>query len=280
MALREQPADLLLAPETFTSDIVLGNIQGSRTIQTFNEFLQRHPESDFLFGAVTHDIYHTRSAPGLLCYPYGDGWRVSHNSAVMLSPDARTEVFHKSKLVVGTELTPYPKVFVPLDKWLSKLLGVSALMSRDVGQDEISVLHMSGGTPLGSAVCYESVYGEYCTGYVKKGARFLAVITNDSWWGNTPGYRQHLSYSCLRALELRRDVARCGNSGISCLINQKGEILQQGPWWEATVMRGSVNLNSEESFFVRNGDIVGRVSVLVFLLLLALFVVRLLPGRK
>ena len=279
-SLQEQPADLLMAPETFTSDIILNNIGSSRTVQAFGEFLQKHPETDFLFGAVTHDIYNTRSAPGLLCYPYGDGWRVSHNSAVMLSPDSRTEVFHKSKLVVGTELTPYPKVFVPLDKWLSRLMGVSALMARDVGQDEITALHLSDGTPLGCAVCYESVYGEYCTGYVKKGARFLAVITNDSWWGNTPGYRQHLSYSCLRALELRRDVARCGNSGISCFINQKGEILQQGPWWEATVMRGSVNLNSEESFFVRNGDIVGRVSVLVFLLLLALFIVRLLPGRK
>ena len=279
-SLQEQPADLLMAPETFTSDIILNNIGSSRTVQAFGEFLQKHPETDFLFGAVTHDIYNTRSAPGLLCYPYGDGWRVSHNSAVMLSPDSRTEVFHKSKLVVGTELTPYPKVFVPLDKWLSRLMGVSALMARDVGQDEITALHLSDGTPLGCAVCYESVYGEYCTGYVKKGARFLAVITNDSWWGNTPGYRQHLSYSCLRALELRRDVARCGNSGISCFINQKGEILQKGPWWEATVMRGSVNLNSEESFFVRNGDIVGRVSVLVFLLLLALFIVRLLPGRK
>ena len=279
-SLQEQPADLLMAPETFTSDIILNNIGSSRTVQAFGEFLQKHPETDFLFGAVTHDIYNTRSAPGLLCYPYGDGWRVSHNSAVMLSPDSRTEVFHKSKLVVGTELTPYPKVFVPLDKWLSRLMGVSALMARDVGQDEITALHLSDGTPVGCAVCYESVYGEYCTGYVKKGARFLAVITNDSWWGNTPGYRQHLSYSCLRALELRRDVARCGNSGISCFINQKGEILQQGPWWEATVMRGSVNLNSEESFFVRNGDIVGRVSVLVFLLLLALFIVRLLPGRK
>ena len=279
-SLAEQPADLLMGPETFTSDIILNNIHGSPSVQRYTGFLQRYPETDFLFGAGTSDLYFTRSEPGLLCYPYGDGWRVPHNSAIMLAPDGRTEVFHKSKLVVGTELTPYPKFFVPLDKWLSKLMGVTALMARDVGQDEITALHLSDGTPLGCAVCYESVYGEYCTGYVKKGARFMTVITNDSWWGNTPGYRQHLSYSCLRALELRRDLARCGNSGISCFINQKGEILQQGPWWEQAVLRGSVNLNSEDSFFVRNGDIVGRVSVLVFLLMLALLIVRLLPGRK
>ena len=279
-ALKEGPADLLLAPETVTFDIVLGNIPASPTWKRFKGFLQEYPGTDMLFGAATNDLYYTRSAPGLLCYPYGDGWRVPHNSALMLSPDGRTEVFHKSKLVVGTELTPYPGIFVPLDKWLSKLLGVTALMSRDVGQDEITLLHLSDGTPLGCAVCYESVYGEYCTDYVKKGARFMTVITNDSWWGNTPGYRQHLSYSCLRAIELRRDLARCGNSGISCFINQKGEILRQGPWWEETTLRGTVNLNSKESAFVRYGDITGRISVLVFLLMLALLTVRFLMGKK
>lgn len=278
--LKESPADLLLAPETFTSDVILNDIGASPTVARFGAFLKNYPQTDFLFGSVTNDIYNTRSAPGLLCYPYGDGWRVPHNSAIMLAPDGRTEVFHKSKLVVGTELTPYPKIFVPLDRWLSGIMGVSALMARDVGQDEITAMHLSDGTPLGCAVCYESVYGEYCTGYVKKGARFMTVITNDSWWGNTPGYKQHLSYSCLRALELRRDLARCGNSGISCFIDQKGDILQQGPWWEEATMRGSVNLNSEESFFVRHGDIVGRVSVLVMLLMLGLLLVRLLLRRK
>lgn len=278
--LDESPADLLLAPETFTFDVVLNDIAASPTVQRFSSFLQDHTGTDFLFGAATSDIYNTRSAPGLLCYPYGSGWRVPHNSAIMLAADGRTEVFHKSKLVVGTELTPYPKVFVPLDRWLSGLMGVSALMARDVGQDEITLLHLSDGTPLGCAVCYESVYGEYCTDYVKKGALFMTVITNDSWWGNTPGYRQHLSYSCLRALELRRDLARCGNSGISCFINQKGEILQQGPWWEEATLRGSVNLNSKVSFFALHGDIVGRVSVLVFILMLALMLVRLLVRNK
>jgi apolipoprotein N-acyltransferase len=279
-ALEDGPADLLVAPETVTFDVVLGNIPASPTWQRFKGFLADYPGTDFLFGAATNDIYHTRSAPGLLCYPYGDGWRVPHNSALMLAPDGRTEVFHKSKLVVGTELTPYPRIFVPLDKWLSKLMGVTALMARDVGQDEITLLHLSDGTPLGCAVCYESVYGEYCTDYVRKGARFMTVITNDSWWGNTPGYRQHLSYSCLRALELRRDLARCGNSGISCFINQKGEILQQGPWWEEATLRGKVNLNSEESVFVRYGDITGRISVLVFALMLVLLIVRFLMGKK
>ena len=273
--------DLLLAPETFCSDVILNDITSSPTWNDFSAFLKDYPGTDILFGASTNELFYTHASPSLNSYRWGNAWRMPHNSAIMLGEDGRTEVFHKSKLVVGTELTPYPKVFVPLDNWLSKTFGDGRpLMARDSGQEEITLLHLDDGTPVGCAVCYESVYGEYCTGYADKGAAFLAVITNDSWWGNTPGYRQHLSYSCLRAIELRRDIARCGNSGISCFIDQRGNILEKGPWWEEYVMRGSVNLNTHKSFFTRHGDIVGRVCVLAFLLLLALLVARLLPGRK
>lgn len=153
-------------------------------------------------------------------------------------------------------------------------------MARDSGQEEVSLLHLSDGTPFGCAVCYESVFGEYCASYAAKGASFIAVITNDSWWGDTPGYKQHMSYSALRAIELRRDIVRCGNSGISCFIDQRGDILQRGPWWESAVLYGTVNTNTEQSFFTRYGDIAGRVSVLSFLLLFALVLTRMLLPRK
>lgn len=73
---------------------------------------------------------------------------------------------------------------------------------------------------------------------------------------------------------MRRDIARCGNTGISCIIDQRGEILEQSPWWERATISSEINLNSEQTFFVRNGDIAGRVCTLVFLLLAALLVVR------
>ena len=152
-------------------------------------------------------------------------------------------------------------------------------MGRCIAQKEISCLHLSGGTPFGCAVCYESVYGEYCTGYVRKGAQFLAVITNDAWWGDTPGYKQHLSYSRLRAIELRRDIARCGNTGISAIIDQRGEVLSSTPWWERTTLTGTVNLNTRQTFFVRYGDVIGRACTLLFLLLLLALGVKLLNRR-
>ncbi len=278
--LEESPADLLIAPETFTSDVILNDIHSSASWQRFHSFLAGHPGTDFLFGAVTNEIFNTRSAPSLNSFPFGSGWRMPHNSAIVLSADGRTEIFHKSKLVVGVEMTPYPKIFVPIDNWLAPKFGATALMGRDSGQEEISLLHLADGTPLGCAVCYESVYGEYCTGYASRGAGFLTVITNDAWWGDTPGYRQHCSYSCLRAIETRRDIARCGNTGISCFINQRGDIVSRTPWWEEAVLRGSVNVNTRQTFFTRHGDVVGRVCTLVFLLLAALLAVSLFRKRE
>ena len=267
---------LLLAPETFTGDVFLNEVQECASWKTFNAFLQRYPRANLLFGASTYRYHDTREAPTILCRQYGAGWMESFNSALLTDASGRTEVFHKSKLVVGTEQTPFPKIFVPLD---NKLGGV---MGRCSTQKEVSALHFSSDSlafPLGCAVCYESVYGEYCTDYVRRGAELLAVITNDAWWGDTPGYRQHLSYSRLRAIELRRDVARCANTGISAIINKRGDIVDSTPWWEKTVLRGKISLGSEQTFFVRHGDMTGRAATFSFLLLLLAGAVRLLRRK-
>lgn len=271
------PADssvLLLAPETFTSDIWLNTPEASPTVSSFRSFAASHPGSEIMFGASTNRFFETRSAPTVLARPCGNGWRTNHNSAILVDSCSRFDLYHKSKLVVGTELCPYPKVFVPFEKWLCKLMGVGGLMGHCEGQEEASLLNFRGDVPIGCAVCYESVYGAHCAEYVRKGAKALTVITNDAWWGNTPGYRQHFSYSVLRAIELRRDIARCGNTGLSAFINQRGDVIQCGPWWERSVMRGSINLNSARTFYSLHGDYIGRISILVCLLMLMAFFVR------
>ena len=267
---------LILAPETFTSDVILSPAGPvSPTLEVFRGFLSSCPaRTSMLMGASTYEIYDTPASPSILARRYGKGWIRSHNSALMFGACGPVEVFHKSKLVVGTELTPYPKLFVPLDNWLSAKMGVGGLLARCEGQNGISLLHLRDGTPVGCAVCYESVYGEYCAGYVREGAQMLSVITNDAWWGNAPGYRQHFNYSRLRAIELRRDIARCGNTGISAVIDCRGDVVQRGPWWERTALQSSVKLHSAQTLFVRYGDIVGRVSVLCACLLLALLLLR------
>lgn len=265
---------LAVAPETFTGGIVNNDIFMNKTVQRFLRFLGDHPNVRLLFGASTSDYLFSDERPSPTArYCGADLWTESRNSAFLLAHHGGYTVYHKSKLVPGVELTPYPRLFRPLDDWLSKLLKVNGLMGRCIGQDEVTTLRM-GDIRIGTAICYESVYGEFCTGYVRAGAEMLAVITNDAWWGNTPGYRQHLSYASLRAIECRRDIARSANTGISAFINQRGEITAKTAWWVPAALQGTVNLNDWETFFVRYGDISGRVAVFVAVLLMLAALVR------
>ncbi len=268
---------LILAPETFTNDVVVNALRSSKTWTRFDNQLSAYKGVNMILGASTTQLF-IGDKPSVTARPAGNNcWRESHNSALMMDGSGRTQVFHKSKLVVGVEMTPYPRLFCKIDDLLGGVMG------RCIGQDEISLLNVLAedvSIPLGCAICYESVYGEYCTGYVRRGAQLLTVITNDSWWGDTPGYKQHLSYSSLRAIELRRDIARCGNTGISAIIDQRGRILEQSPWWEQAELSGTVNLNDKITFFAAQGDITGRICTMLFCLLALATLVRLITKRK
>ena len=264
---------LVVAPETFTNDIIVGQYDRSRTWRRFTSFLAQYPGVHMLFGASSYDYINSITAPSYTARDLGnDRWVEAHNSALMIDGTGRTEIFHKSKLVVAVEHTPYPRIFCPIDDLLGGVMG------RCVGQDEVSLLTVKATdgeeTKIGCAVCYESVYGEYYTDYVRKGAKAMAIITNDAWWGDTPGYRQHLSYASLRAIETRRAIARCANTGISAIISPAGEIMQPTPWWEPAVIKGQIPLRDDITFFVSHGDITGRVCSFIFMLLLLALGVR------
>ncbi len=273
---------LLVGPETFTGDVVTNDPSASPSVQRFTSFLKGHPNANLLVGASSRTYLKRALKPSYTARRAGNGvWMESHNSALMLDAFSFPEVFHKSKLVVAVEMTPYPAIFCRIDDWLGGVMG------RCIGQNEADPLHFNeyshstDGTvvvketiPVGSAVCYESVYGEYCTEYVRKGARLLTVITNDAWWGDTPGYRQHLSYASLRAIETRRWIARSANTGISAIIDPSGKVVSKTSWWCPEVLKGKVGLSDRQTFFVIHGDFIGRISTLMAALILLAALVR------
>ena len=259
---------LFIAPETFTSDVIMNDIWMSPTVNRLRSFLEERPMSGLLFGASSWEYVSARVRPSQTARQLNNGnWVESHNTALVMNSIREIETYHKNKLVVGVEMTPYPAFFRPID---DKLGGV---MGRCIGDGKARCLRFKD-IKFGCAICYESVYGEFCTDYVRDGAEFLTVITNDAWWGDTPGYRQHLSYASLRAIETRRWIARCGNTGISAIIDPRGRIVEQTSWWEPATLSGKVGLSDRQTFFVRHGDFVGRICVLMFLLLLLATIVK------
>ena len=275
-----EQATLLMLPETFCSDIWKDSPLSSPTFSTFKrELLDKYPNTNLLFGASTHQMFYTKEKPHLLARKLDNsGWYLSFNTAFVSDASGRIEYTDKSKLVVGAELTPYPKLFVPIDDALGGLMGRNVPQGRaknlnvvEYGPDAKEIVRK---IPVGVPICYESIYPEFCTQFVRQGAQLICVITNDGWWGDTAGYRQHFSYSRLRAIELRRDIARCANTGISAFIDQRGDVLEQTKWWEPDLLHSKVNLSSYQTFFVRYGDIVGRICTLMFVLLFLTLIVK------
>ena len=266
---------LMLIPESFSSDIWLNDPEAAPTWRSFSALVASQANANLIFGASTHEAFRRASAPSPLARQMKDGtWYQSYNTAFITDGAAYTDHRNKCKLVVGAESTPYPKIFAPIDDMLGGLMGrcvpdrqARCFEIRGRGEDDRRLR-------TGVAICYESIYPELCKQYVDDGAQMLSVITNDGWWGDTPGYRQHFSYSRLRAIELRRDVARCANTGISGFINQRGDVVSQSGWWVPDVLESKVNLSSEKTFFATYGDIVGRVCTFVCLMLLALLIVK------
>jgi apolipoprotein N-acyltransferase len=154
------------------------------------------------------------------------------------------------------------------------MLDLGGTISAKTVQAERSVFTADDGTKVAPIICYESVYGEYVTGYVKNKADFLAIITNDAWWNETQGHKQHLTFASLRAIETRRDVARSANTGISAFVNQRGDIVSRTKYGEKTALMGIVHLNSSQTFYVRHGDFIARIAATI-LGLLCLYILML-----
>ncbi|RZJ86443.1 MAG: apolipoprotein N-acyltransferase [Chryseobacterium sp.] len=241
-------------------------------ITDLQQFLNKYKNGSLITGIETIKIYpDKRTVSAKYDERSGQYWD-NFNAAMQLENSANIQFYHKSKLVPGAEKMPFPKVFSFMDGVFSELGGS---VSGWGWQEKPSVLYAQSGIGAAPVVCYESLWGDWIGQQVKDGAQFIAIITNDGWWGNTSGKDQHEMYAKLRAIETHRDVARSANTGISCFINQRGDITQHTKWWTRTALKGDINLNDEITFYVKSGDIIAK-----FFCIVAILLALIIPYRK
>ena len=181
---------------------------------------------------------------------------VAYNAAILINNRDSLQLYHKSKLTPGVEILPSFKGFKWLEKYAIDLGGTVGSLGMDSVRKVYSTVKTVGAAP---AICYESIFGEFFAEFVRNGARMMIIITNDGWWGNTPGHRQHFSFAHLRAIETRRSIARSANTGISALIDQRGDAHQVTGYWKPAVIKGTLNANDRMTFYVRHGDYIARI---------------------
>lgn len=258
--------DFFIAPETAfpgNGSLSENGFNKSTSIAIAKEFLSKHPQSIFLTGASTHKFlfdeadtedYSTKIQEGV--------WINSYNSALQIIPNQNVEVYHKAKLVPGVEIFPYIRYLKPiLGDAMLDFGGANSSLGIDKERKVFS--NRFNKAKMAPIICYESIYGEYVTDYVKNGANLLAIMTNDSWWDNTEGHKQLLSYARLRAIETRREIVRAANSGISAHINARGDILQDTFYDDRTALLVKANLLEEKSIYTKIGDLISRIAIFV-----------------
>lgn len=269
----------VVSPESsIHENIWLENVDSYYSIKNLQLFSLNNNRAAYVIGASTLGLTPEGEEKDFAARKFydADEYYYAYNTAFLVAADDDIQWHHKSRLTPGVEMMPSWWIVRPLKKLAIDLGGTVGTLKSE---DEMTLLNYEN-CRIAPMICYESVFGGYVADFVREGANVIFVITNDGWWGNTPGHRQHFEMSKLRAIENRRDIARSANTGISGFINQKGDVVEQTNYWEPTALRDNVRINDEMTFYSKHGDYLYRAASFVAVMILCFtFVISILRKR-
>jgi len=266
--------DFIVSPESNIQEgIWEDEFDSSYSVNEIAKILKdKYPNALYITGASTYKAFKDgeKITSTARYNKHYDFYYDAYNTALFIDTSGVVGSYHKIKLVAGVEQMPYQNIIKPIEKLAINLGGISG----SLGKDTIPFVYKHNNAKVGVGICYESVFGEFISEFINLGANILFVITNDGWWKNTAGHRQHYSYAALRAIETRRDIARAANTGISCIINRRGEILYHTNYWEETAFVATLSLWDNKTIYTIYGDYIGRISVFALILLILIDIIK------
>jgi apolipoprotein N-acyltransferase len=271
-----EKTDWVITPETTIDDPAnLDDLANDKYVKMLKGMIKQYPRINVVAGLVTYRLYPAmKEAPTVSARRIdASGLYYDHfNSAVQIDSGKSFGIYHKSKLVPGIEMqfSNGPGRFIT--RILPYLGGTR--WGYGIQEDRVCFEHTATSMKIAPVICYESVFGKFVTDYVKKGAEAIFIITNDGWWKNTNGYKQHLYFASLRAIETRRPVVRAANTGVSSLIDIKGNRTYETGWWTKTVLKGEIYPETRITTYVKYGDylLLGSLfisGIIIFIVLIA-----------
>lgn len=185
----------------------------------------------------------------------GDG---EYFNSVLSLGSSPAQVYRKVHLVPFGEFIP----FKPLFGWIVNVLHIplSDFSRGKIIQPPLRV----AGQKVAMAICYEDVFGEELINQLPE-ATLLVNVSNDAWFGDTVAPWQHLQISRMRALEAGRYMLRATNTGITAIINQRGEVLKRAPEFTAARLEGEAQGFAGATPYVRFGNfpVLGLLALLL-----------------
>jgi apolipoprotein N-acyltransferase len=270
---------LLVWPETALyneNGFIEARLKQNYFLNPLWDFLRRHPKLNLLTGIESIGIFKEKHSATASPIPDTNLYEEGYNAAVLMDSSGPIAFYHKSRLVPGAESLPPFLHF--LDAWFEKFGGTTA--GYTIQDDRTVFDETNHAYRIAPIVCFESIYGEFVSKYAHNGADVLAIITNDGWWGNTSGFKQHESYARMRAIETRRWVVRSANTGVSCTIDPAGNIIESRPWAKAGFIKTKVWPETEQTFYVRYGDCISKIALILTVLFFGWNLVTLIKTRQ
>lgn len=266
----DSETDFIVFPETaLDSNFWYNNINENGMIAYLRDSLMNdYPNANLITGAMMLQYFQAEKPPSRDAMDAGGNLYIQmYNAAFQIANGKAVQVYKKDKLVPGVERNPFNK------EWDSSLGNAQ---TSNLAKAEKQTIFKSDKANIGTFICYESMFGSYCSKFADIGADILVLLTNDGWWLNSDIPLKHLRIAQLRAIESRRSIARCGNTGITAGIDQCGRIVAQSPWWEPTVLKLTLNRNKTKTVYSRYGNYLGVFSAFVSFFIVGIVIVKLI----
>lgn len=255
----------LILPETAFGTYDIDDLASYKPVIAFRMLADTFPDLHIISGFdLVQTVVSSENPPisvrrrGSRFYEiYNGAAQITHNQPII-------PIYKKGKFVPGAEILPFSFLFKGLQPLFKKMGGTVEGLGT---QAERSLFWNGNGVGIAPVICYESIYGDYCGDYVRHGAQALFIMTNDGWWDDTPGYKQHLAFARLRAIELRKSVVRAANTGSCAIIDNLGNVEQVTDYNKITAIKGQIVFNSSVTFYAKYGDLIAKIAVFVAILL-------------
>lgn len=190
---------------------------------------------------------------------FGNGEKYSiYNAALLFKSGQPVEIYRKGRLVPIVERFPFVNFFQRID--LLEWIEWGDLVNFGKGHEATLFSVNDYQTP--ALICYDSVFPGWVNQFAHEGAGFLTIITNDGWWGDSAGHKQHFAYARLRAIEQRMWIVRSANNGISGIISPDGEIKKETEYWTEDAFTYTIYNSDHQTFYNRFGDWLAYLSLI------------------
>ena len=193
-----------------------------------------------------------------------------YNSAILFESDAVKNVYHKQRLIPNVEYTP--GIFTMLG------FNTLGLLNFDIGK-EFSMFNVKN-IDFTTMVCIESIFPTPTRNFVNNGAQFITYIVNDGWYEYNPEPAQHARRCIFRAIENRRSVVRCANTGISMIVDPYGNITDRKDLNTKGVIEGDILISNEKTFYTKYGDLFSIFNLIVLLSAMLLTIFKVFYRKK